>query len=158
MQEKKWLRYEKVATSLLDRFASEFGLFCVEGKQPVTGQSGTSWAIDAKGVRSDGEGFFVVEVRRNTPRRLTQEDVAAIAFRISDTGATGGIIVSPLGLQDGAKKVAASGNIIAVQLDCNSSTENYLVRFLERVMLGADVDSIQASAPTAFSGTLTKGP
>jgi hypothetical protein len=44
-----------------------------------------------------------------------------LAYRIIDTGADGGILVSPLGLQEGAERVAAAENIISVRLneDCN---------------------------------------
>ena len=155
MQEKAWQTYEQVATYLLNELASEFGLTKVEGKQSVAGQSGASWEIDAKGIKSNNEGFFIIEARRYTTGRLNQEALGGIAFRIIDTGATGGIVVSPLGLQEGAKTVASSRNIISVQLEANSSVSEYLMRFLDRVMLGT-TDSIQTSAPGILSGTLTK--
>jgi hypothetical protein len=48
--EKAWQTYEKLARTLLDRFASDFELDKVEGKQKVQGKrSGTKWEIDAKG-------------------------------------------------------------------------------------------------------------
>ena len=37
-----------------------------------------------------------------------------MAYRISDTGAEGGIIVSPLGVQEGGKKIAETENIVTV--------------------------------------------
>src|SRR5262250_1546186 len=41
-------------------------------------------------------------------------DLGGIAYRIRDSGAEGGIVVSPLGLQEGAAKVAKKENIVSV--------------------------------------------
>jgi len=94
----KWESYEEVTAYLLDQIAERFGLEKVEGKQKILGlKSGTEWEFDAKGLAEDNEIFFIVECRRYTYSRLNQENVGAFAYRISDTGASGGIIVSPLG-------------------------------------------------------------
>src|SRR3990172_1193422 len=101
---KKWESYEEVATYLLDKFASDFGLERFEGKQTIQGQrSGTEWEIDAKGVRKGNEG---------------------------------GIVVSPLGLQEGAEKIAAAENIQSVELRADSTIYDYFLRFLNNVMVG----------------------
>ena len=113
----RWKTYEEVSTYLLNQFAKEFGLEHVEPKQKVEGKrSGTLtfWEIDAKGVRQGDEGFFIPECRRYTISRPNQELVGALAYRILDTGAEGGIVVTPLGIQDGAKKVAWAEKIIHV--------------------------------------------
>lgn len=55
-----WESYEQVALFLLNKLATHFGLGHVEGKQLVPGASGTSWEIDAKGVRADGSGFVII--------------------------------------------------------------------------------------------------
>ena len=136
----EWKDYEQVAAYLLDRNAKEFGLDRVEAKQVVTGQeSGTAWEIDAKGVRQDNEGFIIVECRRYTASKLNQEQLGALAYRILDTGADGGIIVSPLGLQEGAAKVAAASKVLNVQLDANSTPTQFAMRFLKKVMIGVEI-------------------
>jgi len=134
--EKKWRTYEEVAAYLLDRLCHHFGLFRVEGKQQLPGQgSGTDWEIDAKGVKDQKSALFVlVECRRRTTSRLKQEDLAALAFRIRDTGAVGGIIVSPLELQVGARKVAESANIVEVTLSPEATTANFIMKFLNRIL------------------------
>lgn len=133
----QWKTYEELATFLLDQFAAEFGLERVEGKQEVVGQrTETSWEIDAKGVRQGDTGFLIIECRRYTTSKQNQEKIGALAYRILDTGAVGGIIVSPLGLQEGAERVAAAENIISVQLNERSSRHSYVLRFLNQVMLG----------------------
>ena len=142
-----WQSYEEVATYLLNQFAEEFGLETVEGKQTVTGlRSGTNWKIDAKGFLQDGSGFIIVECRRYTTSRQTQEKDGALAYRISGTGAKGGIIVSPLGLQEGADRVATAENISNVQLDPASTRTEYVLKFLKRIMVGAHL---------TFGGSLT---
>ena len=133
----RWKSYEEVATYLLNEFAREFGLERVEGKQGVVGlRSGTTWEIDAKGVLQDGRGFFIIEFRRYTTSRQKQKDAGALAYQIIDTGAEGAIIVTPLGLQEGAKHVAAAEKIVSVQLNEDSTQHEYVLRFLNKVMIG----------------------
>ncbi len=131
-----WKDYEEVARHLLNEIATEFGLGHVEGKQLVSGESGTAWEIDAKGVLAEGDGFLVIECRRYPSSRISQEEVGGIAFKITDTGAAGGILVTPVGLQAGAKHVAAHSNIREVTLDANSSTTDYVLKFLNQIFVG----------------------
>jgi hypothetical protein len=132
-----WKSYEQVATYLLNQFASEFGLERVEGKQGIVGlRSGTSWEIDAKGIVKGNAGFMVVECRRYTTEKQNQEKIAGLAYRIIDSGAKGGIVVSPLGLQAGAKLVADAENILSAHLNEHSTQYNYILNFLNKVKLG----------------------
>lgn len=136
--DKAWENYENVAVYLLDQVASELGLEHVEGKQDVYGsRSGTSWEIDGKGVKTGDEGFVIIECRRYTTSRQSQEKVAALAYRLIDAGAEGGILVSPLGFQEDAKKVAAAEEIQEVHMDQNSTRTDYMFRFLNKVFIGA---------------------
>ena len=141
MSAKAWQSYEEVAQYLLNRFAEHFKLGHVEGKQLVAGNSGAEWEIDAKGVSEEGEAFLIIECRRYTKSHLNQESIAALAFRIQDAGAKGGIVVSPLELQSGAKKVAASANIKHVTLEPQSTTSDYMLRFLNQMFVGVS-DSV----------------
>ena len=135
--DRTWKSYEEVAVYLLDRCAGEFGLARVEGKQKVSGhRSGTEWEIDAKGVREGDEGFIIIECRRYITSKQNQEKLGGLAYRILDTGASGGIIVSPIGLQEGAKKIAQAENIIDIQLDQNSTPQEFSMRFLNKIMIG----------------------
>ena len=135
----KWTTYEEVAAYLLNQYATEFGLERVEGKQDVIGKkSGTSWQIDAKGIREGQEGFVVIECRRYTTSKQNQEKLGGLAYRIFDSGADGGIIVSPLGLQEGAQKVAAAENILNVTLDAESTPTEFIMRFLNKLMIGVE--------------------
>jgi hypothetical protein len=136
MASKAWQSYEEVALYLLNQFAEHFQLGKVEGKQIIPGESGAEWEIDAKGIKCDGEGFIIVECRRHTRSRLNQESMAGLAFRIQDTGAQGGIVVSPLDLQSGAKKVAAYSHVQHVTLDPRSTTSDYMMSFLNQIFLG----------------------
>lgn len=142
-KDQRWRDYERVAADLLNKLAKEFGLQRVEGKQLLVGkQTGTEWEVDAKGVVEDGEGFVLIECRE-TKARQSQAKVAALAFQIQDTGATGGIVVSPLPLQAGAQKIARATNIRSVQIDANSTPANFAVKFLNKIFLGV---TMRASA------------
>jgi len=133
----KWENYEEVARYLLDKFADEFGLEKVEGKQKIDGlRSGTKHEIDAKGVKEGNQGFVIIECRRYTKSKQNQEKLGALAYRITDTGAEGGILVSPLGMQEGAKKIADSENILNVRLAANSTPHDFNMQFLNKLMIG----------------------
>ena len=72
--------------------------------------------------------------------------MAAIAYRIKDTGAVGGIVVTPIGFQKGAALVAAAENIIHVKLCPDSTNHSYLLEFLNQIMVGVyDSVSIKES-------------
>jgi hypothetical protein len=139
-----WRTYEQVAVYLLNQFADTLGLERVEGKQRIIGNiTTTKWEIDGKGVKINNEGFLVIEIRRRTKDKLEQEAVAAVAYRIQDVGADGGIIVSPLGFQEGAAKVARAENILEVHMDEDSTTTEYMLRFLDKAFIGTtDVAAI----------------
>ena len=53
--------------------------------------------------------------------------------------------MTPLGIQDGAKKVASVEKIIHVQLDKDSTCDEYICRFLNMVMVGL-TDHVTLSA------------
>jgi hypothetical protein len=136
MSDAAWSSYEDVAVHLLNAIANELGLDVVEGKQIVPGKTGARWEIDAKGVRDRDGAFVVIECRRHTSRKINQEQAGGLAFRIGDTGAAGGIIVTPLGLQKGAEKVAAASGIQTVLLREDSTTTEYILQFLNRIFVG----------------------
>jgi hypothetical protein len=144
----KWETYEEVAAYLLHKFSSELELKYVEGKQHLEGlKSGTQWEIDAKGIKDDGVGFIIIECRRYTTSKQNQEKLASLAYRIIDTGAEGAILVSPLGFQEGALKVAAAENIVEVCFNENSTQSDYLMTFLGNVMAGKTDQMIVTIAP-----------
>lgn len=136
MSDKNWESYEDVAAYLLNSFATEFGLGKVEGKQIVPGVSGTKWEIDAKGYSEDGATFVIVECKRYTTSKVSQEILAGLAFRIVDTGASGGIVVTPLGFQEGAKKVAAHTGIHTVRLNEDCTRTDYILQFMNKLCVG----------------------
>ena len=136
MADKTWRTYEEVAQYLLNQFAVHLGLERVEEKQKILGQlSGRQIEIDGRGVKDGNTGFVILECKRYKDR-VEAEKLESLAFRITDAGAAGGIVVSPMGLQDGAAKIAASQNIVTVQLNRDANEYEYVLRFLKNVMIG----------------------
>jgi len=132
---KSWRSYEEVAAYLLDQLASRFGLARVEGKQKMPGvRSGTEWEIDAKGILEGDQGFLIIECRRYIKSKQDQKSLGALAYQIIDTGAAGGVLVSPLGLQEGAAKIAGSEKIIEVQLNADCAPSEFVIKFLNKLM------------------------
>ena len=144
---KPWESCQAVAVELLNQFAAHFQLQRVEGDQKVHGKVGV-WRIDAKGVREFDGATILVECRRKG-RRLNQEMLGAIAYRIGDIEAKGGIVVSPLDLQVGAKRIATAEKIVAVQLDASSTPTDFAMRFFGKLMVGASIDA-DATAGAVF--------
>ena len=133
----KWRTYEEVAQYLLNEFAEKFKLSKFEGKQSVKGlKSKTNWEIDAKGVKEGANIFLIVECRRHTGSKISQEQIAALAYRIHDAKAAGGIIVSPLGVQRGGQKIAKGENIKEVILSPDSTTKDYFMQYLNSFFCG----------------------
>lgn len=88
---------------------------------------------------------------------MKQEAIAAIAYRIQDLGAAGGIVVSPLPLQSGAGLVAKAAGIAHVRLDLDSTTENYLAEYMGRRFIGASIVE-SASAQDSVSAVVIEAP
>jgi len=155
---KIWESYEDVATFLLNQIAEEFGLERFEGKQMVTGKrSGSRWEIDAKGVSKNSEIFLIVECRRHTSSRQNQERIGGLAYGIIDSDAKGGIVVSPLGLQEGATRIAQAENIYNVILDENSSNTEFVLKFLDKVRVGKHLHSSIEPTGTLSAKLIRKG-
>jgi Restriction endonuclease len=148
LAQKAWQNYEEVAQFLLDQLASHFRLGRVEGKQVVAGV-GTTWEIDAKGVREDGKGFVVIECKRHTKQGVPQAVIGALVCSVRDTGAVGGIIVSPLPLQNGARNLATSRGIQEVTLHENSTTTDYILEFLNKIFVGLSDGAVMCDKPEA---------
>ena len=134
-----WLLYQVAARSILEEIGKALGIATVEGKQVVDGKSGTEWEIDARAFQEDSTNFLVVEVRRYTTSSLKQEHIAALAYRIGDVGAVGGIVVSPLPLQSGAVLVAKAAGIEHVRLTPESTASDYLAEYMGRSFIGASI-------------------
>jgi restriction endonuclease len=161
---KRWRTYEEVSAAILGRLREELGLSAVEGKQSVPGQSGTEWELDAKGIRQGSNAFVIVECRRHTTSRIKQGAVAALAFQIQDTGAAGGFIVSPLGLQDGAQKVAGAANIHSIRLNADATPQEFALSFLGTLFVGltgvearAEAGKVAPSMMLAITGVEAQG-
>lgn len=132
--------YEEVANYLLERLSDALGLGLerVEGKQKLVGKSGMEWTVDGKGVKTDDGAVVIIEARRYTNSKLKAEAVGAIQYRINDVGAAGAIVVTPIGLQEGGEKIAQyHHNLQTVHLDADSTTTDYVLKFLGHVFLGA---------------------
>lgn len=157
MTERTWQSYEEVAAYLLNQVAHELGLERIEGKQRASGQrSEADWEIDAVGFHAGSESIVLIECKRFPRKKISRGIIADLAYRIIDTGASGGIIVSPLGLQEGAARVAEAEGIISVQLNADASPSEYMMRFLNQLRFGA-VERLTAGV-TIVGGSLEEVP
>ncbi|MFI2478153.1 hypothetical protein [Nocardia xishanensis] len=79
----------------------------------------------------------MIECRRYTGSKLKQEAVGGFAYRIRDLGADGGIMVSPLGLQRGAKLIAEKEGITEIRLAPDSTRTAFVLQFGGSAVIGA---------------------
>lgn len=148
-----WKKYEDLARQLLEQLGEHLGLHLerVEGKQKLVGTSGTIWEIDGKGVRADDGGIIVIECKRYPDDRVDQETIGGLAWRIhEELGASGGIVVTPLGLQSGAELVAKRADIQVVELNADATPTEYVMRLLDKVCLGVALKTTVTLSATAI--------
>ena len=58
-------------------------------------------------------------------------------------------MVSPLGFQEGARKVAAAENIQEFIMRPDSTSDAYVVKFLNNVVIGLPTAYVKATAPVS---------
>lgn len=131
-----WKSYEEIAIMVLSQCANEFGLSRVDGQQDVTGKSGAVWEVDARGWTEGDNAHFLVECKKHESSAISQALTGTLAYQILDTDAEGGFLVSPKGLQSGAKTVAAANNIYEIKLDSKSSMAAYFGEWLGKLRAG----------------------
>lgn len=136
---KKWEAYEAAAKQVIGDLRVKLGVIKVGGKQKIAGIDGTTYELDAVAWTDASGSFLLVEARRHTSSRLDQDAVNAIAYKLYKVGAEGAIILSPLPLQAGAKKVADFDHIEHILLSADSTAEDYLAEYLGQHFLGASI-------------------
>lgn len=149
-QASDWKLYEQAAAIILNDLARHLSLDRVEGNQAIPGlRSKTVWKIESKGCLDGDKGFVIIECRRRN-RKLEQEALGGLAYRISDTGAAGGAVVTPVGLQEGAEKIAKAEKITVVKLSEDSTPAQYAVEFLGKLFLKPRTGElrVEGNAPT----------
>lgn len=94
----------------------------------LKGKSGCIWNVDGYGYSADDGERVLIECKHKG-RELEQSIVASFAYVIKDVGAKSGIIVTTLGLQDGAKQLARAENIGLIRLHHDSTNKNFHITF-----------------------------
>ena len=143
MSKTTWETYEQVTEEILREAGSILGIDLVESKQKVTGQA-TDWEVDVKAVDTSTGKTVLVECKRHG-RRVNQATVASLAYQIQDTRANRGIIVTPIGLQEGAQRIAAMHNIQVVRLSADSDIENFVAYLADRVFVRKTISGPEVS-------------
>jgi len=109
-------RYEYLIKQLLEMKASEsLKQFEVFGSRHYRGKSDHDHQIDVSIVFSIADVRILVLVEcKHYSRKVRVDDVLELAARLEDIGAQKGIIVTTIGFQKGAEKVAKSKGIALV--------------------------------------------
>lgn len=151
-----WQSYEEVARAIILRIAGELGISHVEPDQSLLGEeSGTTWNVEGKLIAQDG-GFMILECKCYRGAAIKQEMMGGLAYRIRDTGAAGGIFVTPVPYQAGAKKVAAANSILLFDLPADSNALAYSLRVFHEGKVKGFV-GVEVNALLAGSAEVEKG-
>lgn len=97
---------------------------------------------------------MVIECRRLTTSGVKAEAVMGFAGRITDVRATGGYMVSPLGLQAGAELVAKYKGVHSIRIDAESTVTDFTVKFLDKVVHGASAHLKSEGIATASASVV----
>lgn len=144
-----WRDYEEVSRYLLESVGDLLGLSLerVEGKQTLVGDI-TDWQIDAKGVKAETGAIVVVECKHYPTYTIEQGEVARLAWTVEDLGASGGIIVTPIGVQNGGQLIAQKTGIQVVRLDANATSTDFMMSFLGKIVAGRSVEFVATATGT----------
>ncbi|MBH8561996.1 restriction endonuclease [Nostoc sp. CENA67] len=133
-----WRKYENYTRQILNndriqKYLEEyFNLYDlkIKPKKKLPGKkTKTKWEVDAYGYDIDNH-LVLIECKHYETRYVVQNTIAAFAYIIKDVEAQRGIVVTTLGLQSGAIKVAKTENIGLLKLDYNSTDNNFFIRFI----------------------------
>jgi hypothetical protein len=77
-----WKGCEKIAAFVLKQCEAEFGLSKPEGKQDITGKSGTELEVDALGCTEGDTVHFLVECKKHEKTAIDQALTGSLACQI----------------------------------------------------------------------------
>lgn len=107
----------------------------MKGKARLPGRSGTDWELDAQATRvADGAVIYVECRLRN--RRISQGEMAQVAYAMKDVGAGGAITVSPLPVQKGAALIARAEGLAHVVLTTDSGFDCWVAEIAGLLHVG----------------------
>lgn len=133
---KKWCKYEDVVKQLIYDVRDFLEIGRVEGKQKIKGTlSSTEWEVDVVAYNARDEKLILVECKYRSHSKLSQEVLGGFAYRVMDAEADRGIIVTTIGLQEGASKVASASKIIELKLDPNSTSADYIAKIANQIFI-----------------------
>lgn len=153
---KPWIVYEEAAARVVSDMRKEFGVIDVTGKRKFDGYDGATYELDAVAWTDDAGSFLLVEAKHQG-RRLPQDTINSILYKVQKVGATGAILVAPMPLQSGAQKAADFENLAHIRLSMDSTAQDYLAEYLGKRFLGTSI-SERLTAGDSCDASVTKGP
>jgi hypothetical protein len=136
--EKDWERYERVVRAILESLREHLGYSRVDPKGDLPGRSGTDWEVDATAYQLDDGKIVLIECKRYPDRKVTQGEMGEQAYRIIETGAAGGLFVTAVGYQEGAKLVANAAKIGMATLNLDATEREYDLDIAGRLFFGRE--------------------
>ncbi len=144
----EWKNFEDVFRAILAMHMDFFELEEVEPtSKPIPGiaRKVKPWAIDVVGYRKGTNRLVLFEVKRRG-RNVEPEQAAGFAYRILDTEAEAGYIVTTMdrNLSSGAKEIANYEKIGHIQLQKDSTPDDYVMRIADNMFVGI-TDAVKVS-------------
>jgi hypothetical protein len=155
---KAWENFEDAFRAILEAHKDFFGLGSVDpAPAKAKAESGYVYDIEVLGYAKGDQKLVLFECRRKS-RNLEPKDAGELAYRIETTGAKQGYFVTTLdkGLAEGAKTIADFEQIGHIQLSCNATPHEYVMKYLNNFFVGV-VARLTLTGSASFEVTDSKG-
>jgi hypothetical protein len=131
-------RFEQTVRNILEQCRDALGYSRVDPKGKLPGRSGTEWEIDSTAYLATSGDMVLVECRWRSKKRIDQEQIGGLVFRVQDTGAVAGLMVTSIGLQKGAELVAQANQIGIAKINPDATDRDYVLDIAGRLFHGIE--------------------
>lgn len=131
--------YEAVTRKIFHNLREHLGIYGVSKEKTKHIGNSTNWTVDASCYKNEDDTLVIIECRRKTTSKINQEEAGGFAFRVGDIGAGSAYMVTPIGFQNGAKKVATAHKIGMAILNVDATDTEYILNVANQLFRGLHV-------------------
>jgi len=122
-----WRNYEDAARKIIGKLNSmkdELRIEKITDKQKIKGKSGEEWEMEIMASDSESGKPILLECKC-WAKPIPRDVIVSLAYKIKDVGGDRAFIITPIGLQSGAKKLAGVEQIETILLTKDSTSSNF---------------------------------
>jgi hypothetical protein len=122
-----WRNYEDAARKIIGKLNSmkdELRIEKITDKQKIKGKSGEEWEMEIMASDSESGKPILLECKC-WAKPIPRDVIVSLAYKIKDVGGERGFIITTIGLQKGAKKIAELENIEIIKLNYDATADRF---------------------------------